>query len=184
VNHRERQEMFKSEDEASANMMCVVGMGREAAVGRFRLGGFGQTSLRVRRTDNKEFHEDPIYKDIEKSLRDLEPHLRPDNGDSEKGKFINPFLSNIFRRFKVDSITLSHPLGGCRMAEDVQHGVVDEHGRVFDKRKRDQEQRFYEGLYIADGSIIPTALGVNPSLTISALALRIADKVIEELDPR
>jgi cholesterol oxidase len=70
------------------------------------------------------------------------------------------------------------------MAEDTEHGVVDEYGRVFDKRKRDnenQKQRFYEGLYIADGAIVPTALGVNPSLTISALALRIADKIIEEL---
>jgi len=183
VNSRERQEMFKSEDEASANMMCVIGMGREAAVGQFRLGGLGQTSLRVERTDNREFYEDPIYKDIEKSLRDLEPHLRAD-GDTEKGKFRNPFLSDIFRRFKVDSITLTHPLGGCRMAEDVEHGVVDEYGRVFDKRKKDnedQEQRFYDGLYIADGAIIPTALGVNPSLTISTLALRIADKIAEEL---
>jgi len=180
-NYRERQEMFKSEDEASANMMSVVGMGREAAVGQFRLGGFRQTPLRVKRTDNKQFHEDPIYKDIEESLKDLEPQLRADDGDSDKGKFRNPFLSDIFRRFKVDSITLSHPLGGCRMAEDVQHGVVDEYGRVFDKRKSDQEQQFYEGLYIADGAIIPTALGVNPSLTISALALRNADEVIKEL---
>jgi cholesterol oxidase len=105
----------------------------------------------------------------------LGPHF------SDEGKFINPFLTNIFRRLKVDSITLSHPLGGCRMAEDVERGVVDEYGRVFDKRKGDQEQRFYEGLYIADGSIIPTALGVNPSLTISALALRTADKIIDEL---
>jgi choline dehydrogenase-like flavoprotein len=181
VNARERQEMFKTEDEILANMMCVVGMGREAALGQFRLGGFGQTSLRVKRTDNKEFYEDPIYKDIEKSLGDLEPHLRTDDADNEKGRFRNPFLSDVFRRFNVDSITLSHPLGGCRMAEDVEHGVVDEYGRVFDQRQKDQEQRFYDGLYIADGSIIPTALGVNPSLTISALALRIADNISKEL---
>jgi len=181
VNARERQEMFKTEDEIVANMMCVVGIGREAAVGQFRLGGFGQTSLRVKRTDNKEFYEDPIYKDIEESLKALEPHLRADNGDDEKSKFRNPFLSNVFRRFNVDSITLSHPLGGCRMAKDVEHGVVDEYGRVFDERKEDQGQKVYEGLYIADGSIIPTALGVNPSLTISALALRIVDNISKEL---
>jgi len=191
INYRERQELFKSEDEVSANMMCVVAMGREAAVGQFRLGGPAETSLRVKRTDYKRFHEDPIYKDIEKSLRALEPHLRAENGDSEKGKFVNPFLNNVFYkrkllrkflgRFGVDSITLSHPLGGCRMAENVEHGVVDEYGRVFDKRKKDREQRFYEGLYIADGSLIPTALGVNPSLTISALTLRVADKIVEEL---
>jgi len=184
VNSRERQEMFKSEDEISAKMMCVVAMGREAALGQFRLGGLGQTALRVKRTDNREFYEDPVYKDIEKSLSNLEPHLRADDGDNEKGKFRNPFLSDVFRRFKVDSITLSHPLGGCRMAEDVEHGIVDEYGRVFDKRKQDnedRERRFYEGLYIADGAIIPTALGVNPSLTISALTLRIADKIVEEI---
>jgi len=70
------------------------------------------------------------------------------------------------------------------MAEDIEHGVVDEYGRVFDERKKvnnDQEQQVYEGLYIADGAVVPTALGVNPSLTISTLALRIADKIIEEL---
>jgi cholesterol oxidase len=44
-----------------------------------------------------------------------------------------------------------------------------------------QGQGVYEGLYIADGSMIPTALGVNPSLTISALALRIADNIGKEL---
>jgi len=182
VNSRERQEMFKSEDEVSAKMMCVVAMGREAAVGQVRLGGFRQTSLRIERTDRKKFHEDSIYEDIEKSLRDLEPHLRAD--DNKKGKFRNPFLSNVLRKFKVDSITVSHPLGGCRMAEDIVHGAVDEYGRVFDRRKKDngdQEQRVYEGLYIADGAVVPTALGVNPSLTISTLALRIADKIIEEL---
>ena len=108
-------------------------------------------------------------------MGELAPHF------SEKDKFINQFLTSIFRRLKVDSITLSHPLGGCRMAEDVEHGVVDEYGRVFDKSKGDREQPFYEGLYIADGSIIPIALGVNPSLTISALTLRTADKIIEEL---
>jgi cholesterol oxidase len=181
VNARERQEMFKAEDEIVANMMCVVGMGREAAIGQFRLGGFGQTSLRVKRTDNKEFYEDPVYTDIEKSLGNLEPWLRADDADDETGKFRNPFLSDVLRRFNVDSITLSHPLGGCRMAEDVEHGVVDEYGRVFDQRKKDQGPKVYEGLYIADGSIIPTALGVNPSLTISALSLRIADNIGKEL---
>jgi choline dehydrogenase-like flavoprotein len=66
------------------------------------------------------------------------------------------------------------------MATDASRGVVDQYGHVFDKTKTGARP-FYEGLYIADASIIPTALGVNPSLTISALSLRIADQIIAEL---
>ncbi|TMK88227.1 MAG: GMC family oxidoreductase, partial [Actinobacteria bacterium] len=53
-----------------------------------------------------------------------------------------------------------HPLGGCPMADDPCHGVVDELGRVHG----------YPGLRVSDGSIVPTALGVNPSQTIAALS--------------
>lgn len=66
------------------------------------------------------------------------------------------------------------------MGPDAEHGVVDEFGRVFDTSKHGTRP-FHEGLYIADGSCIPTALGVNPSLTITALALRTADAFIAEL---
>ena len=69
------------------------------------------------------------------------------------------------------------------MAKSVADGVVDQFGRVFDKTKTGPRP-FYEGLYIADASIIPTALGVNPSLTISALSLRVVDKLIEQLPPK
>jgi choline dehydrogenase-like flavoprotein len=69
------------------------------------------------------------------------------------------------------------------MAKSVADGVVDQFGHVFDKTKTGPRP-FYEGLFIADASIIPTALGVNPSLTISALSLRVVDKIIEELPPK
>src|SRR5205807_7008110 len=53
-----------------------------------------------------------------------------------------------------------HPLGGCAMAGDRTGGVVDHRGEVFG----------YPGLYVADGSVIPVALGRNPAMTIAALA--------------
>jgi choline dehydrogenase-like flavoprotein len=65
------------------------------------------------------------------------------------------------------------------MATDARTGVVDERGRVFDASK--SVSGVYPGLYVADASIVPTALGVNPSLTISALALRVADQIISEM---
>lgn len=57
-----------------------------------------------------------------------------------------------------------HPLGGCRMGTNIENGVVDHKGEVFG----------YPGLFVADGSIIPKAIGLNPSRTIAALAERIA----------
>ena len=64
-----------------------------------------------------------------------------------------------------------HPLGGCRMGVDSDSGVVDHFGRVFDPTSAKGSKR-HEGLFVLDGSIIPTALRTNPALTIAAMALR------------
>jgi choline dehydrogenase-like flavoprotein len=62
-----------------------------------------------------------------------------------------------------------HPLGGCAMADSIAKGVVDDVGRVYDKEK---PHGVHDGLYVLDGSIVPTSLGANPFLTITALAER------------
>lgn len=54
----------------------------------------------------------------------------------------------------------AHILGGCRMASDADGGVVDYRGQAFG----------HPGLFVVDGSVVPVNLGVNPSLTITALA--------------
>ncbi len=56
----------------------------------------------------------------------------------------------------------AHILGGCVMAADEAHGVVDKYHRVFG----------YDNFYVVDASVIPANLGVNPALTITAMAER------------
>jgi cholesterol oxidase len=176
-NNRERADFFKSEEERIQNVMCVVAMGRESSLGEFRLGRSGETPLRISKPGGKKFWDDPVYVAIIASLKQLATKLRPDGTTFE---FFNPFLTATAKAAGADSIAVSHPLGGCRMAKSAAEGVIDEFGHVFDKTKTGA-QPFYEGLYIADASVIPTALGVNPSLTISTLSLRIGDKIIAEL---
>lgn len=67
-----------------------------------------------------------------------------------------------------DLVTV-HPLGGCVMAERAENGVVDHAGRVF---AGTTGAEVYPGLAVLDGAIIPMPLGVNPLLTIAALAER------------
>jgi len=77
---------------------------------------------------------------------------------------------------KKSSTVVLHPLGGCPMGKDVTQGVVNSFGQVFDPAKKDSGKPWHEGFYVVDGSIIPTSLGINSSLTIAALAFRIAEK--------
>ena len=58
-----------------------------------------------------------------------------------------------------------HPLGSARMDARPSHGVLDADGRVHGT----------EGVHVCDGGAIPSSLGVNPQITIMALATRMAE---------
>ncbi len=85
-------------------------------------------------------------------------------------RFIAAPLWNLMNLRKL---VTAHPLGGCPVGEDYHQGAVDEFGRVFAG-----DGSTHQGLFVADGSLIPTSLGVNPFLTICALSERIAERLV------
>ena len=90
-----------------------------------------------------------------------------------RGNFIsNPTWST----FNLRHLVTAHPLGGCPMGDDHLQGAVDAFGRVFAG-----DGGVHRGLFVTDGSVVPSALGVNPFLTISALTERFAERKIRQL---
>lgn len=78
-----------------------------------------------------------------------------------------------FRRANLPArkieIAAFHPLGTARMGVSPHEGVIDKNGKIFGQ----------ENIYVADGSIFPSSLGVNPQLTIMAFADRIAKGIAQ-----
>ncbi|MBS2011395.1 MAG: FAD-dependent oxidoreductase [Deltaproteobacteria bacterium] len=71
-------------------------------------------------------------------------------------------------------VSAYHPLGTCRMGTDPKRSCVGPDGAAHD----------VEGLWVADGSVIPSSLGANPQMTIMALALRTSEALDARLDAR
>jgi choline dehydrogenase-like flavoprotein len=63
-----------------------------------------------------------------------------------------------------------HLMGGCRIGSDVRQSVVNEHFQVHGMKN----------LYIADSSVFPNAPGINPMLSIMALAHRASQSLLAE----
>ena len=68
-----------------------------------------------------------------------------------------------------EDVDTSHLMGGCRMGEDPDDSVVNRDGRSWS----------IPNLWVCDGSLFPTSGGVNPSLTIQALACRMGDRIAD-----
>jgi choline dehydrogenase-like flavoprotein len=66
-----------------------------------------------------------------------------------------------------------HPLGTARADARPAHGVVDSNLKLHGA----------EGVYVADGSVVPSSIGVNPQITIMALATRLAYHLLDAAPP-
>jgi cholesterol oxidase len=131
--------------EPDRDSLIFLMMGRDAANGRMRLTPlFKRFDIRWDQAASAK-----LFADLEASAREL-----ADAADAT--------LFYALEGGPVSTFATVHPLGGCPMSDDPAQGVVDDIGAVHG----------YTGLHVLDGSIVPTALGVNPSKTIAALAER------------
>ncbi len=135
-----------------ASLQTFFAVSHDSASGRFALDG---DRLALSWPGAK---DEPVYK----RLDDLLDRLVTSVG----GSYVkNPLAGTVMGHQPATA----HPLGGVGMGREVSDGVVSHKGEVFSKLG---PNAVHKGLYVVDGSVIPRSLGVNPLLTITALAER------------
>ncbi|MFI0348827.1 GMC oxidoreductase [Actinomadura sp. 9N407] len=134
----------------SVSSLPLLGMGRDTADGVLALKDGRLTADWTSKTSTEHFER------LRKTMEGIADVLGADYAD-------NPMW------FRKRIITV-HPLGGAPMGHHPAEGVCDAFGEVFG----------FPGLYIADGSAMPGPVGPNPSLTIAAMADRMATRILED----
>ncbi len=131
---------------ATTRFLPYLGMGTDAADGRLRLKNGSIDIVWSHR------HSRQMFREMEQALKEMSHKLG--------GKY----ATSVLWKWPFRKLLTAHPLGGCVLGDNKNSSVVNHYGEVWS----------YPNLYVADGSLIPSALAVNPSLTISALAERVA----------
>jgi cholesterol oxidase len=152
----------ESAEERVSNILMLGAMGRDRSDARLVLdNNNGRLDL-----ENDYPLNQQVFEDIIETMKLFAKEI----GKNGEKSLMIPFWDQTRKtQFVV------HPLGGCPMGKSAAEGVVDSMGRVFKGNSG-----VYDGLSVVDGSILPSSLGVNPSLTIAALAFRIAENSLAE----
>lgn len=144
-----------------SHTQALLLMGHDAAEGIIHLDDDGRVRIRWHGAGTTAFYEE------------ANEFLRQAAESTDAIYLRNPIWDEILRH----ALITVHPLGGCVMADRAEDGVVDHRGAVF---AGPSGVAVHDGLYVWDGSIVPMPIGLNPSLTISALAERAAAIVAAE----
>ncbi|HRD88249.1 MAG TPA: GMC family oxidoreductase [Accumulibacter sp.] len=92
-------------------------------------------------------------------------------GDGGKGQFPVSEFGAIYMAANARARIANHILGGMRFGSDPADSVLDPNCRAWQ----------FDNLYVTDGAFMPTSGGANPTLTIQANALRVADQLLARL---
>ncbi len=154
---------FQTEAEMVADILFFNAMGLDDASGRLKIDAFDNISLDW----DKKLADLPLFQNIEKVLRAMTESL---------GARYVPFP--LWQGIADRKLVVVHPLGGCRIGANNSEGVVDEFGRVYDRDKGAGSTEVIKNLFIVDGSVIPGALAANPTMTITAQAVKSVNKAL------
>jgi cholesterol oxidase len=142
--------LFHGAEPPAARMLPFLCIGVDAADGGIVLDDDGRAVVNWKNRNSRR-----LWKSLERETKRLSKAMGA-------VRILNPAWSLGQKLITV------HPLGGCAMAETPDHGVVDPRGEVFG----------YPGLYVADGAVMPRALGVNPAMTIAAMSEYISRGIV------
>ncbi|QSX77493.1 GMC family oxidoreductase N-terminal domain-containing protein [Agrilutibacter solisilvae] len=138
--------------------MIYLGIGHDSAGGRLELAANGSVSVNWPGITDEPF--------VSRIRAEMTRHANAFEGTYLDSPRSHPIFGG--------AMTTVHPLGGSPMSDRSDSGVVNANGQVYDPRTG--LTGVHSGLYAVDGSIVPGSIGVNPLLTIAALAERAADR--------
>jgi cholesterol oxidase len=157
---------FQTEAETLVDSFFFNVMGQDDATGRIKLSGLDGDQIDL--GWEQPVAQQTLWADIETLLREFSSAMG--------GRYIAlPTWQGLLGSKKL---VVTHPLGGCPIGNTHEDGVVNEFGQVFDAGKSAASKTVLPGLFVVDGSVIPGALAANPSLTISAQALKSVTKAL------
>lgn len=173
----------------AAHAQVILGMGYDRADGCLELDAHGRLRIRMPKLST-DWGLVKLYQTLNKATQARHP-LDSDRWQRigfDQGYFmpnplwkpLPPGSAEVAGDIRASTIIV-HPLGGCVMGANVSSGVVDQLGTVFDP-SGDHDKQTHAGLHVLDGAIVPLSLGANPLLMISALALRAARVLREQLE--
>jgi cholesterol oxidase len=169
-----QQDPLAVRPDAIARSLAMLGMGHDSSAGSARLDG---PHARLSWQWDKDA-VDPaptLHRARAASVEDLGAEFLPNPASGVLPDKIAAILSG--PKPENGWVTV-HPLGGCRMAGSPAQGVVNHRCEVFQPNGE-----VWAGLQVMDGSVIPTSLGVNPLLTITAVAERACRLLLADRKP-